>query len=323
MKAITFLVLPALFAGALPGEAQTDSNPPMTNVTTAPKPHIVEVEQPPQPSGTPAAPVPSPASGDSTDPAKIAEYQKRFLEGYALEQDGKLADARKIYDGILAEQPEAKGSLLHAGLVSYELGDLDKANDYFQRLQAIVPLEQLEELHQQKPGQFPSVFELMIQVNQALKRDVKVELLARDFRDLHDSGKIPGLTQSLCFVRERIHLDQQQIVISQFFDYTKDPNTVYMAEVFDANGLLTRRVLLNYDVETTRALRAKDAKYQSAEVFTWLEHKVTNGKVTEIDAYLQIFALPDYNKFRSAMLGILVNPPKPIYSAPVDATQHQ
>ena len=42
----------------------------------------------------------------------------------------------------------------------------------------------------------------------------------------------------------------------------------------------------------------------------------------EIDAYLQIFALPDYQKFRSAMLVILANPPKPIYSAPVDAPLH-
>ena len=45
------------------------------------------------------------------------------------------------------------------------------------------------------------------------------------------------------------------------------------------------------------------------------------GKVTSINAYLQIYALPDYQKFRSAMLLILVNPPKPIYSAPVDASQ--
>ena len=302
MRIKNFLFLPALslFGTA---SAQTD-NPPMTNVPTAPKPHIVEVEQPAQPS---AQPVPA-ATGDNMDSAKIAEFQKRFQEGYALQQDGKLADARKIYDGILAEQPEAKRSLLEAGRISFQLGELARANDYLSKLHQLVP-------------DFPEAIELLIQVNQALKHDVKVELLLRDFRALHDSGKIPDLTKSLCFVRERINDDKQVIVISQFFDYLQSPNTVYMAEVFDLNGALQRRLLLNYDEDTTKALRAKDAKYSTTEVFTWIEHKMTAGKVTQIDAYLQVFALPDYNKFRSAMFVILANPPTPIYSAPVGGTQ--
>ena len=130
------------------------------------------------------------------------------------------------------------------------------------------------------------------------------------------------MSTSPCFVRERIHLDGQDIVVSQFFDYTQDPNTVWMAEVFDpASGQLKRRLLLNYDAETTRALRAKDAKYANTQVFTWFEHVIKEGQVKEIDAYLQIFALPDYAKFRSAMFALLTNPPKPIYSAPVDAPQ--
>jgi hypothetical protein len=81
-------------------------------------------------------------------------------------------------------------------------------------------------------------------------------------------------------------------------------------------------LLLNYDSAATQALRAKDAKYASTQVFTWFEHVIKNGKITAISAYLQIFALPDYQKFRSAMFVILANPPKPIYSAPVDASQH-
>jgi len=81
-------------------------------------------------------------------------------------------------------------------------------------------------------------------------------------------------------------------------------------------------VLLNYDDTATRALRAKDAKYATTQVFTWFGHQITNGQVTQIDAYLQIFALPDYQKFRSAMYVILANPPKPIYSVPVGAGQH-
>ena len=263
-----------------------------------PKPHVVEVPQPEQPSV-------ATASGDDLDPAKVAEYQKRFEEGYALEQAGKLAEARAIYDGILAEEPKAKRSLLEAGKISFKLNELARADDYLEKLHALVP-------------DFPEAIELLIQINQTLKRDVKVELLLRDFRELHDSGRVPELSQSLCFVRERLPLDQQEIVVSQFFDYTQDPNTVWMAEVFDSDGQLKRRLLLNYDAAATQALRAKDAKYATTQVFTWFEHVIKDHRVKEIDAYLQIFALPDYPKVRSAMLIILANPPKPIFSAPVD-----
>jgi tetratricopeptide (TPR) repeat protein len=298
MKANLFLFLVPMLALACGwAQAQTNSSP----APTTPIPHVVDVPQPEQP--------PAAASGDNLDPAKVAEYQKRFEEGYALEQAGKLVEARAIYDGILAEQPQAKRSLLEAGKISFKLGDPAKADAYLERLHGLVP-------------DFPEAIELLIQINQALKRDVKVELLIRDFGELRDSGKVPELSQSLCFVRERIHLDEQDIVISQFFDYTQDPNTVWMAEVLDSGGQLKRRLLLNYDPNTTRALRAKDAKYADTQVFTWFEHVIKDGQVKEIDAYLQIFALPDYQKFRSAMFVILANPPKPIYSAPVDATQH-
>jgi tetratricopeptide (TPR) repeat protein len=313
MKTNCFLfLLPMLALTCKWAPAQTD-NPPYTPPPAAPRPHVVEVPQPGQATpaatnATPATPMAA-ASGDNLDPAKVAEFQKRFQDGYALELDGKLAEALAIYDGILAEEPKAKRSLLEAGRISFKLGEMARANDYLEKLHTLVP-------------DFPEAIELLIQINQALKRDVKVELLIRDFDALHDSGKLPELTHSICFVRERLHVDQNDIVISQFFNYLQNPNTMWMAEVFDSTGLLKRRLLLNYDADTTRALRAKDAKYATTQVFTWFEHVIKDGQVKEIDAYLQIFALPDYQKFRSAMFIILANPPKPIYSAPVDAAQH-
>ncbi len=311
MKAISLIILAALFVGgAASGQTNTppafkpppSDNPPYQPPPAAPRPHVVDVPQPNQPP--PAAATPPPAA-ENLDPAKVAEYQRRFQEGYALEQNGKLAEARTIYDGILAEEPRAKRSLLEAGKISFRLGELERADDYLSKLHAIEP-------------DFPEAIELLIQVNQALKHDVKVELLARNFKQLHDSGKLPDLGKSICFVRERIHGDKQEIIVSQFFNYTQDPDTVWMGEVYDSSGQLQKRVLLNYDPDATRALRAKDAKYATTQVFTWFGHEITGGKVTQIDAYLQIFALPDYQKFRSAMEVILTSPPKPLYSAPVD-----
>jgi len=299
MKANLFLFLllmPALTLGW--ASAQTNSSP--TVPPPAPLPHVVEVPQPDQPTASGTTPA------DNLDPAKVAEYQKRFEEGYALEQEGKLVEARKIYDGILAEEPDAKRSLLEAGKISFNLGELARADEYLEKLHGLVP-------------DFPEAIELLIQINQALKRDVKVELLIRDFRELHDSDKVPELSQSLWFVRERTQFEKQEIVISQSFNYTLDPNTVWMAEVFDESGNLKRRILLNYEPEATKALQARDAKYAGTEVFSWREHVLKDGKPKEIDVYMQIFALPDYEKFRSAMLIILANPPHPIYSVPVDA----
>ena len=303
MKANLFLFLSPMLALACGlAAAQTNSSP--APPPPAPLPHVVDVPQPEQqpPSAAPSGTTPA----DTMDAAKVAAYQKRFNDGYALQQAGKLTEARAIYDGILAEQPEAKRSLLEAGRISFKLGELAKADAYLEKLHALAP-------------DFPEAIELLIQINQALKHDVKAELLIRDFDALRSSGQVPGMSQSLCFVRERIDLDQQSIVISQFFDYTQDPNTVWMAEVYDSAGQMKRRLLLNYDPDTTRALRAKDEKYANTQVFDWCEHQLVNGQVKQIDVYLQIFALPDYQKFRSAMLIILANPPHPIYSVPVDA----
>jgi len=293
MKTELFVSFPLLVSLSIGwASAQT----PLPSPTPTPKPHVVDVPQPGQPPASAAN------STETLDPAKIADFEKRFAQGQELEQEGKLTEAQAIFDGILAEDPSAKGSLREAGLISVRLNDLPKANDYFEKLHALVP-------------DYPMAIESLIQINQTLKRDVKVELLLREFRDLYASGKV----SKPYFVRERIHLDQQEIIISQFFDYTKDPNTVWMAEVFDANGQLKRRLLLNYDPEATQALRAKDSKYANTQVFTWFEHVIKDQRVREIDAYLQIFALPDYNKFRSAMQVILANTPKPIYTQTVDA----
>jgi tetratricopeptide (TPR) repeat protein len=316
MKAIAVLILSALFVGAsargqtnaaAPFAAPPSDNPPYVPPPAKPKPHVVDVPQPGDPGTTdtnaPPAPTPPASSDANLDPAKVAEYQKRFQQGVALEKAGKLNEARQIYDGILAEQPNAKGSLLHAGEISFELGEMAKADGYLEKLHAIVP-------------DFTDAIELLIQINQSLKRDVKVELLLRDYRALYDNGKIT----KPYFIRETIHSEQQDIVIAQFFDYTKGSNTVWMADVLDADDHLKRRILLNYDPDTTKALRAKDPKYAGTQVFVWCEPQFQNGQISQIDAYLQIFALPDYQKFRSAMLLILSNPPKPMYSVPVSAS---
>jgi tetratricopeptide (TPR) repeat protein len=291
MKATLFMFLAgaALFARG-PAAAQTETATPA----------------PPAPTTSPAPATSEPA----LDPAKVAEYQQRFEQGYALEKAGQLSQARTIYDGILAEQPDAKRSLLEAGRISLALDDPLRADGYLEKLHALVP-------------DFPEAFELLIQANEALRRDVKVERLVAEFRELRDSGKVPGFRDSLFFEREHLRLDHgAEIVFSQFFNYTAPPYYAVRAELFGTGHVSQRVLLLKYDPEGTQQFHQKDPHAGSAEVFILAEPIIQNGRMTRIDVYDELFATPYYAKVRQLMLGVFAASPKPIYSAPVDAPAH-
>ena len=250
---------------------------------------------------TPAA---MPAS--ALTPAQIAAYQKRFEDGYTLQKEGKLAEARTVYDGILAEQPDAKRSLLEAGRISLDLNEPAKADAYLDRLHALVP-------------DFPEATELLIQANQALRHNVKVERLVREFRALRDSGTVPGFSDSLFFEREHLQLDaNSQVVISQFFDFTKPPYYVLKAELFNPQHQRQRLLLLKYDPDGTASVRAKDPKLARDSVFLIAEPFYTGDQMTRIDVYKTLLGTPDYQKARTLLLGIFIQTPTPIYSAPVN-----
>jgi tetratricopeptide (TPR) repeat protein len=284
MMVRAFMLL--LFAGMLLLPAWTQ-----TNIPPVPAASMAEA------AGTNATPAPT-----LTD-AQIADYHRRFEEGQALEKAGNLKQARDIFDGILAEQPNAKGSLLEAGEISLDLNEPLKADAYLDRLHSIVP-------------DFYGVTELLIQANETLKRDVKSERLVRELRALHDSGTVPKLSDLLLFDRERIQLDGgTQIVISQFFDYTKPPYNAFMAELSDPQHQTRRKLYLNYDPVGTQAVRAKDPKLARDEVFI-LAEPFSTGR---IDVYQLLSSLPEYDKVRSLLLLTLTNTPKPIYSSPVSA----
>jgi tetratricopeptide (TPR) repeat protein len=248
------------------------------------------------------------APDQPVDPAKVAEYQARFQHGYELEQNGKLEEARGVYDGILAEQPEAKRSLLEAGRVSLELNQPDKADAYLEKLHALVP-------------DFPEAYELLIQANQALKKDIKVERLVREYRALRDSGRANFDPEKSFFRREVIPLDQgAQIVVYQFFDFTQPPFYALRAEMDGPGGVFQRELLLKYDADATQGLRAKDPTHPNAMVFILAEPFFKDNKMTRIDVYQELLVTPEYMKARNLMLGDFAQTPKPMYSAPVDAS---
>jgi tetratricopeptide (TPR) repeat protein len=271
MKALLFMLAAACLA-SVPARAQTVS---------------------------PSAPI-----AGTIDPAKIADFQRRFAEGQELEKEGKLIDARAIFDGILAEAPDAKGSLREAGRISVELNEYVKADNYFSRLHALVP-------------DYPMAIEELIQVNQTLKHDAKVEILIKKFQELYAAGKV----QEPYFVRERIHLDDgTEIVIVQFFDYHQPRFYAWVGELRDASHALKRRLTVTYDPEVTKSMRAQDPRLANAEQFLLVDDVMTGDRVTRLDVYQQFLALPEYIKMRNIMLTVFANALKPIDSAPIPAS---
>ena len=241
------------------------------------------------------------------DPAKVAEYQQRFQHGCDLEKQGDLTGARAIFEGILAEQPNARLSLLEAGRISLALNEPPKAEAYLDRLHTLEPA-------------FPDALKLLIQANEALRHEVKAERLVREFRALRDSGKLPALAKETDFEREYIEPDaNSEIIISQAFDYTQPPYCALKANLLDAQHQTQRVLLIKYDPDGTAQMQAKDPKLAKDEVFYVAEPFYAGDKMTRIDVYQQLLALPEYAKARLLLLRIFAQTPKPILSTPVSA----
>ena len=303
MKAISF-ILAAVWLGGFTMSARAD--------IAFDKNDVAKPATKPAASATPTAPSDPNASTTATtsDAARIADFQRRFAEGMELEKEGKPNEALALFNGILAEAPDAKGSLQEAGFINFALGNYAKANDYFDRLHALVP-------------EYPKAIEALIQINQELKHDAKVEILIQQLQKLYATGKIPQTPgkERPYFVRERIHLNGgTEIDITQFFDYHQPPYYAWWGEFFDADRTLKRRITVNYDPDTTQSIRAKDPKLAQAEQFLLIDNVLTDGKVTRLDVYQQFLALPEYLKMRTIMMEVFANGLKPIDSAPIPAS---
>jgi hypothetical protein len=163
---------------------------------------------------------------------------------------------------------------------------------------------------------------MLIQINETLKRDAKVEIMLKELHDLYAAGKLDP--KRPYFVRERMALPGNGTLrITQFFDYRQPPYCAWMAEVFDAQRHRKRWLAVNYDPEVTAQMR-QDPKLANAEQFLVVDNVMDGaGKVVRIDCYQQFLARPDYAKVRVILLETLANGLKPIDSAPVPASANQ
>lgn len=290
----TRILLPAAFAMLLGGakadlQLDPDASPAPARTTST--------------STTSSTVTPAPAAALAISPAdaRIAALAQRFAQGKSVEAQGNLAQALQIFDSIIADAPDAKGSLQEAGGICLRLGNYLKADDYFSKLHALVP-------------DYPGAIEGLIQADQSLKRDAKVEILLKELKDLAAKGK----TKEPYFIRERIALNGGiDIVIYQFFDYRQPRYYAWAADVLDSQHHLKRRLTVNYDPEVTAQMR-NDPKLANAEQFLVVDNVMdAQGHIVKLDVYQQFLSLPEYAKVRMILLEVMANALKPIDSAAV------
>jgi Tfp pilus assembly protein PilF len=241
----------------------------------------------------------------TTDPAKVAALQARFQAGIALENQGKLKEAREQFLSVVKEEPKARGSLFYIAFTSLRLGEMELAADYINRFREM------------EPKDFKGLV-LAIQINQALKKSVRVETLRKELWELRASGNIPGLTDSASYVRERIEQSGGGVVsVMEFFDYKKDPFLLYEIKVFNAEGTMLRNLVISHDSKQTAELRAKDKKYEAVEMFYFSEFMLKDGQPKEINIYRQEVERPSYESARKWIVEAVAAPPKPLQVAPL------
>jgi tetratricopeptide (TPR) repeat protein len=263
---------------------------------------------PTDPGSLHPAPTPEPATAESTatmspEDARVAALQARFKQAQDVAAQGQLQQALQLFDGIIKDAPDAKGSLQAAGTICVQLGDYVRADGYFSKLHVLVP-------------DYPPAIEALIQVNGALKHDVKVDIMIDQLRKLWEQGKLDP--KRPYFVREHIPFGTgSQIEITQYFDYHQTPNIAWTAEYIDPQGNLKRRLFVNYDPDVTAKMH-EDPKMANAEQFLVIDEIAdADGHPTRLDVYQQFLALPDYAKMRLILMEIFAHALKPIDSAPV------
>ena len=256
--------------------------------------------------------VPAPTQvppGAPTDPAKVAELHDRFVQGLQLLQQGKSEDALAIFDGILKEVPNAPGSLTMAATVELQLGQPEKALDYLNPLYAL------------NPKDYKSIV-LLIQANQELHRDIRVEQYRKELFAIRNAGpEIHGLTDAQDYPREKIYPDNKggEIELNEFFDYKSDPYIAWEALQVAPDGTLVRHLIASYNPEETAELRKKDpVKLADVEAFLFGEFVIKDKQIKQFNLYRQETELPTYDEFREWVLAAIKDPPKPILVQPTN-----
>ncbi|MES2309229.1 MAG: hypothetical protein V4507_10265 [Verrucomicrobiota bacterium] len=237
--------------------------------------------------------------GQSNPSSKQADFERRFKEAVAAIEKQDFAKARQICDGIIHEEPKARGSLLIAGMASLELFEPTKASEYLDAFRKLEP-------------QDPEGLLLSIQSNQAEKKTAKVESLLKELTELRKTNT--KLQSEPFFIRERFKSDKNRIiVIREYYDFRIPPYKVWdISEIDTTNNEGVRLLDFSYNAGASEISKKGDAYFLGEMV-------LKNGQPQQINIYREENTRPDYTVFRKWIVDAIQQPPKPIYTSPYQA----
>ena len=130
-----------------------------------------------------------PATAEPT-PEQIAAWKSRFADGVRQVEQGKFTEALAVFDGILAEDPEARGSLLMSGIALNHLGRWEEADRRLTRFLSLQPNHVTGTL-------------AAVQARQGLGKTAEADRFRDQLRRLRREGKDARLNAMKSFERER------------------------------------------------------------------------------------------------------------------------
>jgi tetratricopeptide (TPR) repeat protein len=258
--------------------------------------HITSAQETKNPAVLKAAPVRNISREDN--------LRLRYQRGCVLEQQGRWSESLQVFQNILREEPEARGSLLMASIVLNKMARYQEAIDYLERFRKL------------EPDDFRGISHL-IQAKQGLKDEsavaqLKAELLALKNRPPAQEG----LFGARSYRRERIPLNREEggpyMAILEFFNPEIDPFVEWFADVYDGDGVLQRRFLLGYESNTVAISETKKQRIRISDTMILGEVRSQEDVPKEFIVFEQIEKRPTYAEARQRFLQLLQKTPEPI-----------
>ncbi|MFQ3669856.1 MAG: tetratricopeptide repeat protein [Verrucomicrobiia bacterium] len=232
------------------------------------------------------SPLPAPAQ-TPPDPDQFKAWRARFLDGVKLVEQNKFTEALAIFDGILAEAPDAPGSLLMSGVALNHLGRWEEADRRLSRFLVLQPNHVTGTL-------------AAIQAKQGLKQTAQADQLRDQLRNLRRQGKDPRLTSMKSFERERELRPNGVIwiVLETFQPEGTDP--IWAMVALDAQGRQTRRL------EWAPLPPEAGQKGNVLGEPLYQDGALRHYRIHQLEA-----SLPDYDAARAKLAKVMAEPPAP------------
>jgi tetratricopeptide (TPR) repeat protein len=252
-----------------------------------------ETQDPPPPKAAPAKNI-----------TREDNLRLRYQRGCTLDQQGRWSEALQVFQGILKEEPQARGSLLMAGIVLNKMARYTEA------------VEHLEKFRKLEPADFRGIVHL-IQAKQALKDEAAVAELKAELIKLRNTPPLQeGLAGSLSYRRERIPLSTEEggpyMAILEFFNPELDPFVEWFADIYNGDGILKRRFLLGYESSAVTVSPTKKERVRASDAMILGEVRSQEDVPKEFIVYQRLEKRPTYAEARRAFLQLFRKTPEPI-----------